>query len=315
MANYGLIIPPNVQSELMDLNEIKVFVKVVQAGSFNRAAKLLGIPNSTVSAKVSALEKRLSVTLLKRTTRKLSLTEAGEIFFRRCLKGLDEIQDAEAEASSAQEEAKGLLRVTAPIDLGSTCLMGLISTLRKKFPQIAIELILSDEFKDLVSEGMDLAIRAGHLKDSGLIAKKLGNATWVPFASPSYLKKAGAPNHPKELGKHPCLQFFPLTSLTHEKWELTNGKTSITVPIRAEVSGNDVNLIKALTVAGNGIALLPSFACHAEVKQGKLVRILPSWSAFTDPIHLLYPDQKFVPSKVRAFIEVAIEEFHSILKE
>lgn len=296
----------------MDLNAIRVFIKVVQAGSFVRAARQLGIPSSTASAKVSALEASLGVTLLQRTTRKLHLTEAGQLFFIRCLKGFDEISSAEAEVKSAQEEVKGHLRVTAPFDLGSTCLMGLISAFKRKYPRVTLELILSDSFKDLLSEGIDLAIRAGSLSDSSLIAKRLGIATWAPFASPSYLKRAGTPSHPKDLGKHSCLQFSPLGT---EGWKFSNGRTTVVVPLPFEIGGNDVNLIKALAVSGNGIALLPTFACLNEIKDRKLIQILSEWSVFSDPIHLVYPRQKFVPLKVRAFVDVATEEFRLILRD
>lgn len=296
----------------MDLNEVRVFVKVVQAGSFKQAAKQLGMPNSTASAKVSALERRLGVTLLQRTTRKLHLTEQGERYFRRCLRGLDEILGAEAEASSAQQGVQGHLRVTAPVDLGSTCLTGLISAFRKKFPQVSVELILSDQIKDLVAEGIDVAIRAGNLSDSGLIAKKLGVALWVPFASPQYLKSAGTPRHPKELGSHACLQFTPFGD---GPWELSSGRSTVKLPVTRQIGGNDVNLLKALIMEGNGIGLLPTFACHTELKQGKLVRVLPEWRAYLDPVHLVYPAQRFVAPKVRAFVDVAVEDFGWLFKE
>lgn len=295
----------------MDLNEVRVFVKVVQAGSFNRAAKQLGMPNSTASAKVSALERRLGVTLLQRTTRRLHLTEQGEQYFRRCVQGLNEILGAETEASAAQQRVQGHLRVTAPIDLGSTCLMGLISTFRKKFLQVSVELILSDQFKDLVAEGIDVAIRAGTLSDSGLIGKKLGVALWVPFASPQYLKKAGTPKHPKELGEHACLQFTPFGD---GPWELSSGRSTVKVPVARQIGANDVNLLKALVIEGNGIGLLPTFACHNEERQGKLVRVLPEWRGYSDPVHLVYPDQKFVAPRIRAFVDMAVAELSGIFR-
>ena len=171
----------------MDLNEINVFLRVAQAGSFTRAAKQLGIPNSTASAKVSALERRLGVTLLQRTTRKLHLTEGGEAYFRQASQGLEEILKAEAAISASQREPQGLLRVTAPIDLGSNCLADLISAFRKKYPAVNVELIFTARYVDLVGEGVDVAVRAGKLRDSGLIARKVGVANWIPIASPAYL--------------------------------------------------------------------------------------------------------------------------------
>lgn len=294
----------------MDLNEIRIFVKIAQAGSFVQAARQLDIPPSTVSAKLSTLEDRLGVTLIQRTTRKLKLTDAGRAFLARSQRGLDEILIAESEVSQSQDEVKGTLRVTAPVDLGNTCLIGLLTSMKRRYPQVHLEMVFSDEVKDLVSEGIDLAIRTGELRDSGLRAKKLGVATWAPYASARYLKHAGRPRHPKDLLQHPCLRFSPFGS---EGWELLSGKKSVTVPIIPVLSANDVNLMKSFVIAGQGIALLPSFTVHTEVGRKELVRILPEWSALTDPIHLVYPDQKFMAPKTRAFIDLAAEEFKSIL--
>lgn len=295
----------------MDLNAIRIFVKVVQAGSFVRAARQLGMPNSTASAKLAALEKRLHVTLLQRTTRKLRLTEAGETYYQHCLRALDEISLAETHINTARQEAQGLLRVTAPVDFGNMCLAGLVATFKQKFPKVALDFVFSNQVLDLVAEGIDVAIRAGRLQDSGLTAKKLGFAHWLPFASPAYLKRAGTPTHPKELGQHDCLQF---TRLGDGKWELTRGSTTVRVSVRHYIAANDINLGKTLCVAGYGLALLPTFACHPEIESGALVRVFPEWASRSDPIHIVYPGQKFVDPKVRAFTTVAAEEFKRILQ-
>ena len=288
----------------MDLNEISVFVKVVQAGSFTQAAAQLGIPNSTASARVSALERRLGVTLLQRTTRKLRLTEAGETYFRRAAQGLGEIVEAESEVSASQREPQGMLRVTAPVDLGASCLAGLVSAFRQKYPAVRVELVFTDRFVDLVAEGIDVAVRAGRLRDSALIARKVGLAEWIPAASPAYLKKAGTPRHPRELTGHACLQFTPLGT---EHWQLTDGKQKVTVPLPRDLLANEINFAKALALAGKGVALLPSYVCHGEIRSGRLVRVLPEWRARTDPVHLVYPGQKFVAPKVRAFVDMAYD--------
>ncbi len=296
----------------MDLNEINVFLKVVQAGSFTRAAAQLGIPNSTASARVSALERRLGVTLLQRTTRKLRLTEAGETYFRRAAQGLEQIVEAETEVSASQRAPQGMLRVTAPIDLGASCLAGLISAFREKYPAVSVELVFTDRFVDLVAEGVDVAVRAGKLRDSALIARKVGLAAWIPAASPAYLKKAGTPRHPRELTGHACLQFTPLGT---EHWHLTDGKQKITVPLPRELVANEINFAKALALAGKGVALLPSYVCHAEIRNGKLVRVLPDWRARTDPVHLVYPGQKFVAPKVRAFVDMAYDTLKLVFRD
>jgi len=296
----------------MDLNEIKVFVRVAQAGSFTRAAKQLGIPNSTASAKVSALERRLGITLLQRTTRKLRLTESGEAYFLQASQGLEEILKAEAEISALQRAPQGLLRVTAPIDLGSSCVAELISAFRKKYPAVNVELIFTSRYVDLVAEGVDVAVRAGKLRDSGLMARKGGVADWIPIASPAYLKQRGTPSHPKDLRDHACLQFTPLGT---DDWQLTDGKHTVSVALGRQLVANEINFTKALALSGNGIALLPSYICRNEIRSGRLIRILPEWRGRVDTLHLVYPGQKFVAPKVRAFVDMASDALKRMFEE
>lgn len=191
----------------MDLNQAAVFVKVVQAGSFIAAARLLGLPVSTVSYRVAMLEKRLNVTLLQRTTRRLNLTEAGELYFRHASAGLGHLSDAEAAVMAATGRPGGLLRVTAPADLGDFIIASLMTRMRQMHPEVQLEFVLMDRYADLFSEGIDVAIRAGKLKDSTLIARSIGIARWAAFASPDYLRTAPPLKVPQELQQHCCLQF------------------------------------------------------------------------------------------------------------
>ena len=297
----------------MDLNEVAIFVKVVQAGSFNQAAKQLDMPNSTVSAKISALEKRLGVTLLHRTTRKLQITEAGQAFFNRSLHAIQELQGAEAEVTSNQGEPQGTLRITAPAALGSSLLPDVIAKCFKKYPKLHIELIFADRVVDMISESVDLAIRAGELSDSGLVAKKLGVGYFAPFASATYLKSNGTPAHPKDLRNHTCLQFSPLGK---EKWELVNkSRSKLTIPLSGHLIADDLNIIKDLVLAGEGIALLPTFICELETKKNRLVRILPEWRSDVRPISFVYPPQKFVNPKLKAVMDIATEHLKERLKD
>jgi DNA-binding transcriptional LysR family regulator len=288
----------------MDLNEVTVFIKVVQVGSFTQAAKHLGMPNSTVSSKVASLEKRLGVTLIQRTTRKLNVTPAGHAYFKRCVQGLEEIHSAEAEIAATHGEPQGLLRLTAPVELGGSVLPNLISGFIKKYPKVQIEVLLSDRRVELLAENVDLAIRAGELKDSTLIAKKLGSVYFAPFAAPKYLKGHGTPVHPRDLRTHQCLHFTPLGS---EEWKLLGPKGALHTPVPAHLIINDLNMVKALAVGGSGIALLPTFFCYPEVHAGKLVRVLPDWRTQLNPIHFVYPAQKFVMPKLNSFIEFATD--------
>jgi len=288
----------------IDLNEVAVFIKVVQTGSFSQAAKQLGMPNSTVSFKVSSLEKRLSMTLIQRTTRKLNITPAGQAYFKRCLQGLEEIQAAEQEMASIQGEPQGLLRITAPIELGSSVLPDLISDYTKKYPKVRVELILSGRRVDLLAENVDLAIRAGELKDSTLIAKKIGSVYFAPLASPKYLKAKGTPTHPRELRQHQCLQFTPLG---FDEWKLISPKGALNVSLPAKVVVDDLAMVKLLALKGDGIALLPTHLCYEDVKAGKLVRILPDWRTVLTPVHFIYPAQRYVTPKLSAFMEMALD--------
>lgn len=297
---------------MMDLNEVFVFIKVVQEGSFSQAAKKLGMPNSTVSAKVSSLEKRLGVTLIQRTTRKLSITEPGKAYFKRCMQGLEEIESAETELANVQGEPQGLLRITGPVELGSSILPEILSEFAQKHPKVRTEVILTDRRVDLLAESVDLAIRAGELKDSTLIAKRLGSAYFVPVASPRYLKAKGTPTHPRDLRQHSCLVYTPLGI---DEWKLTSSKGSFNVPLPGRIIANDLRMIKTLVQRSEGIALLPTHICFEEVQSGKLVRILPEWRTAVSPVHFVYPAQRYVTPKLSVFMELATNSLKTLFKE
>ena len=255
----------------MDLDGIEVFVKVVEAGSFSQAAKLLGMPNSTVSAKVSALEKRLGVMLLQRTTRKLRATPAGETYFQQCVQALEQLQAAESELTSAQREPQGLLRVTAPADIGHTLLATLVRGFLQQYPKTEVELVVTNRVLDLIAEGVDLAIRAGELADSRLIAKRFSVGNIGLWASPALsLKKRGMPSHPRDLAPQECLRF---SLFKNNRLELTNGKDSVRLVPAGRLRADDFEALKAFALVGEGIVYLPSFMCAEEVKQHRLQRV------------------------------------------
>ena len=292
----------------MDLDGIAVFVKVVQAGSFSQAAKLLKMPNSTVSAKVADLEKSLGVTLLQRTTRKLRLTDAGESYFRRCLRALEELQAAENELATERGETKGVLRVTAPVELGRSVLPPVLDVLMKRYPAIEIDLVITNRLTDLIAENIDVAVRAGSLKDSGLIARRFVLGQFGLWASPDYLKENSVPRNPSELKEHDCLRFAPFIG---RKLQLTNGRERAPIALAGRITADDFETLRALAVRGWGIALLPSFLCAEEVKERKLVSVLPNWRGESVSISLVYPAQRFVSPKIRAFIATAQEVWAS----
>lgn len=289
----------------MDFNEAAVFVKVVQAGSFSAAARQLGLPTSTVSMRVSRLERRLGITLLQRTTRKLNLTEVGTAYYHHASLGLGYMLEAEAAVDEARQQPKGKLKVTAPADLGDGLLAGLIARMQSEFPALEMEVLLTDRYVDLVAEGVDAAIRTGTLRDSTLIAKSLGTIHWGIFASREYLAGAEPLEEPQHLHHHRCLQFTPMG---RDAWDLSNGHSSITIPLTGRTLANGIGVVRSMAIHGQGVALLPTFICKPELIEGTLVRVLPGWQGRADPVHLVYPRQRFMPPKLRAFIDMAQAE-------
>ncbi len=287
----------------MDFNEAAVFVRVVQAGSFSVAARQLGLPTSTVSTRVARLERRLGVTLLQRTTRRLHLTEAGSLYFEHASTGLGYLMEAEAALDEARQQPQGTLKMTAPADLGDALLGHLLAETQARYPALSLELWLTERYVDLVAEGVDVAIRMGELRDSSLIAKSLGTIQWALFASPAYLQQASPINSPVELAQHPCVQFTPMG---RHHWELQRGTNQIRVPLPGQVLVNNIGVVKTMAESGQGVALLPTFICQAAVRQAGLQRLLPEWRGQADAVHLVYPKQRFMPPKLRGFIDLAV---------
>lgn len=296
----------------MDFNEAAVFVKVVQAGSFSAAARQLGLPTSTVSTRVSRLERRLGVTLLQRTTRRLHLTEAGTAYYQHASLGLGHMLEAEAAIDEARKQPQGKLKVTAPADMGDSLLAGLIERTQREFPALSLELLLTDRYIDLVAEGVDVAIRTGTLRDSSLIAKPLGTIRWALFASREYLDHAPPLDEPQQLHAHACVQFTPMG---RDAWDLSNGHHSLTIPLTGHIVANSIGVVRAMALNGQGVALLPTFVCKPGLVTGELVQVLPAWHGAADHVHLVYPRQRFMPPKLRAFIDLAQAEFRQWFDE
>ena len=285
---------------------IAVFVKVVEAGSFSAAARRLGIPKTTVSAKVAGLEKRLGVRLIQRTTRKLRMTEAGEKYFHHCSIATREVELGEAALQSAKEKPYGVLRVTAPVDFGRAVLPRIVRAYTAKYPDVSVELIVTNRIVDAVEEGVDLAIRwAGSLKDSSLIARRFVETRSNLWASPKYMKALGNSTHPRELDNaafvaHPALRTVVLT----------NGKSDFELQLSGLVSSDDLEVITALIVLGQGIAWLPDFLVGDAVQAGKLVPVLSQWRPKKQQLwtyYFVYAGRRYALPKVEGFIQTALE--------
>lgn len=297
---------------MSNLIGIDVFVKVVQCGSFTGAAKLLGMPVTTVSGKIRNLEDRIGQTLILRTTRKLSITDAGKLYFEHCLKAIEEVGEAERALQSKQSEPEGTLRITAAPDIGHVILPNLLKKYLHTYPNVNVELILTNRIVDLVGESIDIAIRPGALKDSTLIARKFIEGDALLWASPEYLKAYGVPKKPADLVEHKFVTFKPLgTSI-----KLKNGKISKAVKMKSRITLDDFEAAKIFTTIGTGIGLIPDFLCRQEQLANELVRILPDWSLdlgrdAKGQVSFVYPPHKYTPPKVQAFVKMALESIRT----
>jgi len=286
-----------------DVDAITVFVKVVEAGSFSAAARRLDMPKTTVSAKVAGLEKRLGVRLIQRTTRKLRVTEAGELYFRHCATAVREVELGEAALQSAKRKPYGLLKVTAPPGLGHTVLPRIARAYAMKYADVRLELLITNRAVDLVGEGVDLAIRsASSFKDSSLIVRRFWDAGSNLWASPGYLKALGKPAHPRDL-KDAVFVGSP----ARQSLILHNGKVDFDLQLSGRVRADDVEVTKALSLLGEGIAWLPDYFVADAVKAGTLVPVLSQWqpkARYT--FYFVYAGHRYALPKVEAFIQTAL---------
>lgn len=282
-----------------DLNALQVFAKVVQTGSFTGAALALKMPKSTVSQRVSELEERLGVRLLQRTTRKLGLTDAGRIYYDHCIRIVAEVEAADRAVAKLQETPRGLLRVTVP---ASTQFLGpVFSEFLTRCSGVQLEVLCTDRSVDLVEESFDVAIRAGGLSDSTLIARNLGFSHFVLVASPRYLKKHGRPRSPEDLANHDCLIFG--VGAQPRVWHLTQGNEARDVSLTPKLSVNDLDVLQSAAVGGVGVALLPDFRCVGDLRAKRLELVLPTWQAPAQPIHAVYPSSRHLSPKVKVMLD------------
>jgi DNA-binding transcriptional LysR family regulator len=287
-----------------DLDAVRVFAEVVSAGGFTAAARALGLPKSSVSRRVAALEARLGARLLQRTTRRVSLTDVGEVYYARAARALAELRDAEAALSDLQDAPRGVLRLTAPNDFGQDLLSGLSKVYRQTHPQVSLVVELDNRRVDLVAEGFDLAIRASaQLDDSSLVARKLITAEMRLFASCAYLAQHGTPAEPEDLRDHAMLLFR--APRLRSKLGLHRGDQHSEVEIEGFLSGSDFGFLRRAVLEGLGIAMLPTFACTGDVKEGTVRRVLPAHHAGTASLYAVYPSARYLAPKVRSFVEVA----------
>ncbi len=289
----------------IDLNRIAVAVEVIERGSFTAAAAALGMPKSSVSRSVAALEQELGVTLLKRTTRKLSLTEEGREWFERVRGAVSELEQASACVTSRERDPHGLVRLTAPPDLGPL-LLGPLAGFQKLYPEVHVELLLSARRLDLVEDQIDLALRAGRMGDSALRGRKLFSTDLRLYAAPEYVARRGQPRTLAALAEHDCLLFRG--SRGRAVWRLTGPRGQAgKVEVTGHISADDMGFLVAACAAGMGIALGPSHRCDQLAEEGRLERLLPGWGMTGSALHLLHTASPFMPRRVEVLRDYLVD--------
>ncbi|MDR0275517.1 MAG: LysR family transcriptional regulator [Burkholderiaceae bacterium] len=279
------------------LNDMALFVEVVKAKGFRGAAEATGVPNSTLSRRIGALEKSIGLRLLHRTTRRIELTEAGRVYFERCKRIVDEARLAHEQLGEMLTQPGGVLRASLPVDFAVGYLAPLIAEFARLYPGISFEFDLGARRVDLVSEPFDVAIRIGQSENSQLITRTLTTLTPCLYASPGYLQQAGEPRQPIELERHQCLG--PASPGT---WTLHHGKKSVTVHTSGRFKLNNVGMARRLATLDMGLILMPQAAIADDLASGKLRRVLPEWHGAPIPVCAL-TETRLLPAKTQRFIE------------
>jgi DNA-binding transcriptional LysR family regulator len=291
------------------LTSIKTFTKVVQHGSFAAAARELRLSRSAVSKYVIELEQELGVQLLTRTTRSVTPTEHGQAYYERCRAILSDLEEADLAVTRLQTEPRGLLRINAPMSFGTHHLGPAIAHFMERYPQLQIQLVLSDQQIDPVQEGFDVTVRIADLPSSSLIARRIAPALRVVCAAPSYLERRGTPKHPDDLRRHDCLAYGHLA--TGNQWKLTGSDGEHWIHIPWTLCTNNAEVLRDAAVRGRGIALLPTFIAGADLQQGSLRTVLADYKAPEISVYAIYPQTRHLSVKVRLFIDFLVERFGS----
>ena len=282
---------------------IPVFVAVVDCGGFSSAARKLGVSKSAVSKRITQLEDKLGVRLLYRTTRKLSLTEAGEHYYENAVKALAYAGEAEDAVTQLQQTPQGRLRINTPMSFGRLHIAPLIPQFLERYPNIQVDMVMDDRVVDLVESGFDCAIRGGDLPDSTLIARKLAPLRLVLCASPKYLAQHEMPQTPSDLVDHDCLLFSYSTS----EWPFSAAGKTETVAVSGSYRANNSEALREAVLQGMGISRIPAFVVGPDIRAGRLVEVLADYQMPVKALYALFPRRQHLPAKVRVFIDFVVE--------
>jgi len=295
-----------------NINEMQVFARVVDAGGFSSAARSLSLSPSAVSKQITRLEDRLGVRLLTRTTRRLNLTEEGDAFYHRVKRILSDIDEAEQAVSLSKTAPRGHLRVSCSVAFGEKQIAPIVPEFLDRYPEVALELMLSDGIVDLVEEGIDVAVRMGKLSNSAMVARKLGNNKRRICAAPAYVERYGVPEEPDDLHHHNCLGFAGHNTLNEWPFKYPDGRRQ-TIRAEGNFVANNGESIYDLCRLGLGIARAADFLVSDDIKEGRLIEVLADFIEDEPaPIHAVYPDPRHLSPKTRAFIDFLVEKFTPI---
>ncbi|MBU6438754.1 MAG: LysR family transcriptional regulator [Betaproteobacteria bacterium] len=284
------------------MQDVRLFIRVVDLGSFSRAAAELGIGQPAATKQIAHMEKRLGARLLHRSTHGVSPTEIGLLYYDKCRLIAHHAEEAQSVAALLQSQVQGGLRVSTSVGFGRRVLAPRLMQFMRINPQLQVDLAVDDRYVDLVEQGIDVAIRMGRLADSTLGARYLGVNPWLAAASPEYLEARGTPGHPRELAAHEALVYSSVQG--DARWHFSGpGHQAAVVPVRGRLRSNSLSTLLEAACEGMGVAILPWYVAHAEVRKGRLLALLPQWSLPSQEIHAVYPSPNMVPAKVTRFVD------------
>lgn len=289
-----------------NIGEMAVFARVVGAGGFSRAARELKLTPSAVSKKVSRLEDRLGARLLNRTTRRIALTEVGEAFYTRCQRILADIDEAERAVSRADSAARGTLRMSASIAFGQRQIVPLVPEFLERYPDLRVDLTMTDHIVNLVEEGVDVAVRVSSLPDSALVVRKLAPERRIICAAPDYLASHGTPRTPADLVHHNCLTY---STLAANEWKFAGADGVFSVDARGNFEANGGEAMREMALSGVGLVRLATFLIGPDIRAGRLVPLLTDYErAEGSAVYAVYPHRRHLSTKVRAFVDFLVEK-------
>lgn len=292
------------------IQAMRIFVRVVEAGTFTRAADSLNLPKATVTKHVQALEERLRVKLLNRTTRRVTVTPDGAAYYDRTVRLLTDLDDIEASMTNARANPRGRLRVDVGTSVAQLLIIPNLADFHARYPDIQLDLGVSDRIVDLIGDNVDCVIRGGELSDQSLVARRVGNLEFITVATPEYLARKGVPTHPLEIEeKHTSVIYFSPQSGRHYPLEFVKGADSIDITGPYQLSVNEANAYVTSVLAGLGVGQITSYQAQQHLQSGALVQLLPEWTQPPLPVYVVYPPNRHLSAKVRAFVDWAAELF------